>query len=117
MSDETTAKPVFLNAAARRRCVKLQWPLEYEGKIFDEVILRRLSSEEVAEWIASDGKNGLPIYVDADGAPIPRAIIDALDDDDMFEVDKVVRDFFPLRFLGSQDDASAPGAGENIAPT
>lgn len=120
MSDETTAKPVFLNAAARRRCVALQWPLEYDGRVYAEILVRRLTVGEVAAWVESlkaGGNNAhMPIYVDAAGAPIPAAVIDALDDDDGAALDEVVRDFLPRRFRGLQESASDPAAGENSAP-
>lgn len=120
MSDETTAIPVFLNAAARRRSVTLQWPLEYDGRVYAEIFIRRLTVAEVAAWVeslkAGDGNSHMPIYVDAAGAPIPDAVIDALDDDDGVALDEVVRDFLPRRFRGQQESVSDPAAGENSAP-
>lgn len=122
ISSPSPAAPAFVNAAARRRSVKLQWPLEYDGRVYDEICVRRLTVAEVAAWVEglkAGGENPhphMPIYVDAAGAPIPDVVIDALDDDDGAALDEVVRDFLPRRFRGLQDSASGPADGGNSAP-
>ena len=120
ISSPPPAAPVFVNTAARRRSVKLQWPLEYGGRVYDEICVRRLTVAEVAVWVEGLKTGGdnphMPIYVDAAGAPIPDVVIDALDDDDGAALDEAVRDFLPRRFRGLQASASGPADGESSAP-
>ncbi|MCW2318310.1 hypothetical protein M2322_003877, partial [Rhodoblastus acidophilus] len=58
-----------------------------------------------------------PIYRDADGALIPDAVMDALDDDDAFELEKKVADFLPRRFRGAPDGVSGPQTGATTEPS
>ena len=102
----------------RLKAFPLTWPVEVGGKRYDAVCLKRMTAGEVAafqEDVATlpDGAGAQwPIYADADGAPLPPAVLAALDDDDKFELDKAVRDFLPRRFQAAlaSDSSRANGA-------
>lgn len=91
------ARAIHLRAAERFRTVKLEWPIEYDGKTYTEVTVRRMTSAEVADFLtdAADGK--APALFDC-----PLEVLDALDDDDAAEVNKAVADFLPRRWRADE---------------
>jgi hypothetical protein len=120
-----TPKPVaFIHPASRRRAVKLAFPLEYDGREYREVHIRRPNVSEIAAWAESEGKTKLELYVDAGGEPIPASVFDGLDPDDDEEVTRQARDFLPRRLsqalfktpASATPPASAPAAGADTAP-
>ena len=118
MSDETTR---FVTDKPRSTVVALDWPVEVGGKTYKEVVVARLTAAEVAAFqeAASKLPEGAspewPIYRDADGQPLPDAVLAALDDDDKFELDKALRDFLPRRFQAALENASARSTGVSTA--
>lgn len=123
MSDEQpTAAPQFVGAGERFRSIPLTWPVEWGGRTYREIGLKRLTAGEVAAFQDAVAKlpNGVtaswPIYCDAAGDPISSEVLDALDDDDKFEIDKAVRDFLPRRFLDVLERASGrPNGGSTVS--
>lgn len=113
-----TDSPQFLDARPRFRVVTLEWPLSFGGKEYRDVHVVRLTAAEVSAFqeglkaLPADAEVRWPIYRDAEGAPIPDAVLDGLDDDDSLELDKAVRDFLPRRFRAAPAIASAPPSGE-----
>ena len=98
----------------------LEWPIDYDGRVYTEVHLVRLTAKDVADWIErldADGAGKFPIFRDAAGALIPDAVLDGLDADDREEVDKAAMDFLPRRFRGATASASAPADGEATGPS
>lgn len=85
---EAIAPPRFVNQQKRFRTIPLEWPLEYDGKIYDAITVRRMTAQEVADWQGSDERT-LPM-VEA-----PLAVIDALDADDALKVNEAIHDFLP----------------------
>lgn len=97
------AKPKFVNSKDRFRTVKLEWPIEYDGKVYDSVTVSRMTTRQVGEFI--EGKGRLVIF------DVPSEVIDELDDDDAVEVNKAVEDFLPRRLrdiLASNRNSGAP---------
>ncbi len=112
--------PTFANAAGRIRAVPLDWPVDYDGRTYAEIHIKRLSAAEVAAFVdgLKDGeKFRWPIFVDADGAAVPPAVLDHLDDDDSLRLDEVARDFLPRRFRGTESNDSPPSDGGTTAHT
>lgn len=106
----------------RFKSVPLQWPIEYAGKTYTEVQIVRLTAKEVADWV--EGIKGrekeevrIPIFRDADGLPIPDAVLDGLDDDDRLALDEAALDFLPRRFRAAPASASGPADGAITAPS
>jgi len=123
MTEEQKPTPQFVGDKARAKTISLEWPVEYGGLTYTEIHLARLTTSEVAAFQASLAKLApdaivhCPIYRDADGAPIPDAVMDALDDDDAFELEKKVADFLPRRFRGAPAGASDPQTGATTEPS
>lgn len=112
--------PQFVDAAARRKTIDLDYPVAYEGRIYTCIHLQRLTAQEVADWVESIvGKEGgrirFPLFRDDAGAPIPDAVLDGLDADDRDVIDKATIDFLPRRFRGVTEIASEPAAGDTTA--
>lgn len=125
----TAPAPLFVGRADRSRAFPLEHPLEFEGRTYDTIIMRRPNANQVgeffAEYAAAIAANPaalvyFPVFVDAAGAPIPPAVLDALDDDDRFPLFDAVTDFLPRRLLpfrGGFDLGSVPDDGASTAPT
>jgi hypothetical protein len=121
---EQAAKPSFVGDRPREKRISLEWPVAYDGKTYSAITLRRLTVAEVSDFIESlDGETKLrvPMFFDDDGAAIPAAVMAALDDDDAAEIDEASVAFLPRRFRAAPEKttetASAPSAGEAIAPS
>lgn len=95
------AAPKFLDERKRFRVVPLQWPIEYDGTVWSEITVRRLTAAEVAAFIEAEDKK-LPPMFDA-----PAIVIDNLDDDDAVEVNKAVADFLPRRWRTDQPEPAS----------
>ncbi|MGJ5029048.1 phage tail assembly protein [Bradyrhizobium sp. HKCCYLS2038] len=103
--------PRFVGGKPRSRDVLLDWPLQYDGKIYDRITVRRMTTAEVGEFVAAASTEAgsdmrLPMF------DCPPEIIDALDPDDAEKVNEAVRDFLPR--LLRQADAPNQQNGENI---
>lgn len=67
--------------------VPLQYPAEFEGVVYDKVVVRRPTRAEVQTFVEG-GK--LPIY------DVPEVVFENLDPDDYEKVNEVMLDFLPL---------------------
>jgi hypothetical protein len=122
MTDESTA-PAFLDGRPRFRTIPLEWPLNFGGKEYREIQVSRLTAQDVAAFQDSlkalpDGAKVVwPVFRDADGAPLPAGLLDALDADDSLELDKAALDFLPRQFRANRTSDSAPASGEATGST
>ena len=118
------ATPVvrFIGGASRSTVIPLDYPVEYAGVEYREMTLRRLTTDEVAEFLKSvqgqpeDAKVTFPIFRTADDKPVPDEVLSALDDDDMTTLNEAAQSFLPRRFRAPPDSGSIPPAGEPTAP-
>lgn len=110
---ETPAPARFVGGKPREEVVELDWPVEYDGKVYDRVTVRRISVEELRAFIESsaDGASAarMPMF------DVPMAVLDALDPDDDERVMKVMRDFLPRRLREAAE--ASPQAGGDTAPS
>jgi|688.fasta_scaffold1883271_1 hypothetical protein len=118
--------PQFLSDRPRLKTIDLQWPVSYLGREYRFVTLRRLTARDVARFQDEldallrnnpDASLRFPMFSDETGAPVPAEVLDALDDDDRFELDRAAADFLPRRFRGIAEPSSGPDAGGNTGPT
>ena len=116
----------FLSERPRWKTIDLEWPVSFEGREYRSITLIRLTAgdvsrfqEEIEQLLKNNPDAALrfPIFRDANNAPIPDAVLDALDDDDRFELDRSAADFLPRRFRGIAEPSSGPGAGGNTGPS
>jgi hypothetical protein len=83
---------------SRTRTVLLEWPVEYDGRRFDEIVVRRMIGAEVtrlSDLITSqfDDSDLFALVCDT-----PAVVIRALDQDDWLALREAVLDFLPRRF-------------------
>ncbi len=104
--------------------MQLEWPLEYDGREYREITIKRLTAQEVKDL--ADALRALPegtppprwpIFVDAEGAPIPEEVLDALDPDDDTMLQEAALDFLPRRFVAAaRTPESTQPASSTAAP-
>ncbi|MCJ2018621.1 hypothetical protein MKK84_14440 [Methylobacterium sp. E-065] len=119
--------PSFIGSRVRSRTVTLEWPLSYGGKAYEAIVVGRPTTGQLAEYfdrLMAQGEASaalrFPVFFDETGAPIPDALMDALDPDDTDKVMEVVSDFLPVRLRrlqAPQPELSPPPAGGATEPT
>jgi len=116
----------IVSTRPRFKTIDLQWPIAYAGKEYTSITITRLTAADVAKFqteleavLKNDANASLrfPLYRDETGAPIPEAVLDALDDDDKFELDRASIDFLPRRFRVNAENDTAQDAGGNTGPS
>lgn len=98
----------FLGSKPRFETLTLMWPVKYQGVEYHEVTVRRLTTEEVSRYVAQIQAAKTPEEKSTIRPPmfnVPVPVLDGLDDDDTFELDKMVRRFLPRRFTDSEESA------------
>lgn len=125
MTDEATteqpdATPVpapiarVIYGREHEKLVPLEWPVEFDGKLWTEIRVHRVSGKEVSDYLrtlqASDA-DILPPMIDC-----PIEVWNALDDDDQHAIDLAAMEFTPKRLktifnaATMLDTAAAPAA-------
>ncbi len=92
-------KPVarIAGGGERETIVPLAWPVEYDGKLWTEIRVRRVTGKEVAAYFNKlrDGDSeAVAPMIDC-----PQEVWDAMDDDDQVTVDEAARPFWPRRLI------------------
>ncbi len=110
--------PRFANPAALIKAVPLAYPVEYGGKLYATVFLRKMTAGEVRSFVASyaevrkadpDAVPRFPIFVDENGEQLPIGLLDGLESDDFDTVDEEAVAFLPRRFRSPA--ATEPSSG------
>jgi hypothetical protein len=101
MSDEVKTARIA-GGAPREKSVPLEWPVEFDGKTWTAVTIRRVTGKEVEDYMEALGRDERPI------PPMfgcPLEVYEAMDDDDRFALDEAVIPFLPrrLRVAAEQD--------------
>lgn len=104
--------PRFVNTAGRSETVPLEWPIEFDGLLYDSVTVRRMTVADIAAFeqrINEARRTGgdldkirFPMF------DVPEAVMDALDSDDADRVGEVTLRFLPRRFRGEEGNAPTP---------
>lgn len=89
-AETPAAKPAAVLKGDRSRMIPLRFPVEFDGKEYSSVTVRRLNGTEVAAFYREPNADRLPMF------DCPAEVIDALDADDSADVMKAVTDFLPL---------------------
>jgi hypothetical protein len=116
------AAPRFIGGAARSTTISLDWPVEYDGVVYEGIVLRRLTTDEVAKFLdkingqPADAKVTFPVFRTADDSEIPDEVLSALDDDDMTKLNEAAASFLPRRFRAAPESDSSPLNGGSTAP-
>ena len=104
-AEAKTARVV--GGAPREKMVTLEYPVEFDGKTWTEVRIRRVTGKEVEEYMEALGRNERPMPPMFD---FPMEVYDAMDDDDRFAIDEAVAPFFPRRVRAAAEQ-NPPAAG------
>lgn len=107
--EEPGAPPVarIINPQGRSKSVPLQFPVEFDGKVWDAIEVRRCTGAEIKAYFERMGEGGafaLPPVVQC-----PMEVWDALDADDQFVVDEAAQAFMPRRLKAAVELLSAVG--------
>lgn len=84
----------------RHKDVPLDWPVEFDGKLYESVRIRRVTGREVETFLRTIGSLAPgepappPPMVDC-----PAEVYDQLDDDDRLKVEEELLPFLPRRLL------------------
>lgn len=99
------APPEFLNPETRIATVDLDYPVTYNGRTYSRLVVRRLSTSEVAAFVdvmrakmESDEVVRWPMVFDEHGRAVPDIVRDKMDDDDTVKLDEKIQGFLPRRF-------------------
>lgn len=95
-AESTPAKAVIVSPSDRSMLIGIEWPIEFEGQVFDHIRVRRISAAEVDQFLrevaAQDGNSVMLPVIDC-----PRPVYDAMDDDDRLRVEEAAAAFLPKR--------------------
>lgn len=97
MSDQEKAPLAaarIVSSAPREKAVPLEYTVEFDGKTYTEVTLRRATGKQIEDYMDAlgRGERAMPPMMD-----FPMEVYDAMDDDDRFAVDEAVVPFLPRR--------------------
>ncbi|TIS37495.1 hypothetical protein [Mesorhizobium sp.] len=96
-----------VSSAPREKMVPLEFEVEFDGKTWTEVRIRRVSGKEVEDYMEALGRGERPMPPMFD---FPLEIYEAMDDDDRLAIDEAVIPFLPRR-LKAAAEQSPPAAG------
>ncbi len=92
---DTAQKPkvTFMPVAGKPRSevVRLDWPVDVDGKVWTEIEIRRITTSELDAYLKTTDDAPPPNIL------APKAVLDALDAEDGFKIEEVSTRFFPRR--------------------
>lgn len=96
----------------RSRVIPLEWPVDFDGRCWREIVVRRMTTIEVAGLMERmraqpEREFRFPMFDDPSGQPVPDAVLDQLDDDDSYALNRAATDFLPRRFRTATDPEAA----------
>lgn len=113
-TDKTDGSPVeppvarIVNPEGRSKTIPLVFPVEFDGKVWDNIEIRRCTGAEMKvyfEALASGKAFALPPVITC-----PMEVWDAMDADDQYTVDQEAQAFMPRRLKAAVELLSATGA-------
>lgn len=98
----------IVNPEGRSKTIPLQFPVEFDGKMWDSVEIRRVTGGEMRDYfdrLTSGEAFALPPVIQC-----PLQVWDALDADDQLAVDEAAQAFMPRRLKAAVELLSGTGA-------
>jgi hypothetical protein len=90
------------------RLVPLDWPIEFEGKLYEHIRVRRITGHELQSYVeamgAAGSKSPVPPTIEC-----PQAVWDVMDADDMENVGANSMDFMPRRMKAAGEQTPSSG--------
>lgn len=112
-TSDTPAEAQIVSPKERSSTVPLEWPIEFDGKLYESITIRRCSGREVDQFIAA-------VTTAANGANLKTPMIDCpdevwavMDDDDRLRLEEAVLPFLPRRLAQA---AESPRKRSRIRP-
>lgn len=107
--EEAKEPPVarIVNPEGRSKLVALQFPVEFDGKVWSAIEVRRCTGAEIKTYFEQMGSGGdfvLPPVIQC-----PMEVWEALDADDQFFVDEEAQAFMPRRLKAAVELLSGTG--------
>ena len=107
--------PKIVSTKPRHVDVPLAWPVEYDGKVYEKIRIRRVTAAEVDAFIkaVSNVPDGMTMPVPP-MVECPIEVFNSLDDDDRLLIEESMLPFLPRRLLevGASILATAPTSSE-----
>lgn len=113
MSEAESEKPAeppvarIQSPKEREKLVPLEYPVEFDGTLWTEIRVKRITGREIEQYFESLGNGSafkIPPVVDC-----PIEVWDAMDADDQDSVDTVARLFMPRRLKAAAELLGIPG--------
>lgn len=92
----------------RTRTIPLEWPIEYDGAVYDQLTVRRVGGTDFKTIASMAGKDE-EIHLAAMLTGVPPQVIEALDGDDFITVQEAVKDFLPRKLQAAAGQVSETG--------
>lgn len=97
----------------RERMVPLNYPVEFDGKLWEEVRIRKITGRELADYIEvlqTSPSSVLPPMIDC-----PIEVWDAMDADDQADVDDAAQAFTPRRLKAAVELSQGIGGDTSVS--
>jgi hypothetical protein len=104
---EPAAVPIakVIYSGEHEKLVPLEWPIEFDGKVYDQIRVHRVSGKQVRDFLEAlrtSEADILPPMIDC-----PMEVWNALDADDQETVDLAAMEFTPKRLKAIFNAAAA----------
>lgn len=96
----------FVSQVDREKWVPLQYPVTFDGKVWDRIRIRRISAKELRDYLGAVGDGFvMPPVIDC-----PIEVWDGMDADDQTDVDEAAFEFMPKRLRAAAEALMASGS-------
>lgn len=85
----------------RERMVPLKWPVEFDGKVWDQVRIRRITAREL--WDFATKASNSPVFLMPPVVDCPLEVWEAMDADDQADIDEAAIEFMPKRLRAAAE--------------
>lgn len=96
----------------REKVVPLEWPVEYDGVVYEALTVRRAHGADFRKMASFGGDEDMKLAALLTGAP--AEVIAALDGEDYLNLQEVVKTFLPRKLQQMAEQIS--GTGQNTRP-
>ena len=113
--DQTAAgsapEPRYTSEAPRSKFIPLEWPVEFDGKVYYQIRVHRVTGKEMREFMEKlRAGNGavMPPIIDC-----PIEVWEGMDADDQMTIDEAAAGFMPKRLKNLQQAVLSLEAAQN----
>lgn len=97
-------EPRYTSDALRSKFITLEWPVEFDGKVYHQIRVHRVTGKEMRDFMeklrTSDGAV-MPPMIDC-----PLDVWEGMDADDQLAIDEAAAEFMPRRLMLLQQAAA-----------